>query len=206
MAGAGKKTFTAGETLTASDVNNYLMDQSVMVFGGTAARSSAVPTPSEGMFAVTTDTDELDYYDGSSWVPALPVGAWQSWAPTLSGGWLNGNGTWEAFYTQIGKTVHVDAAFTLGSTTTKGTTLTMSLPVTAKRPGTNTSRTIGNAIAFLGSGFHALTMLQNATTTVTLYAINSGSAYAQAASITTAIPATWVTGDRLHVSLTYEAA
>lgn len=132
--------------------------------------------------------------------------AWQSWAPTLSGGWANGNGTWEAFYVKIGKIIHVDAAFTLGSTTTKGTTLTMSLPVTAKRPGTNSSRTIGNAIAFLGSGFHALTMLQNATTTVTLYAINSGTAYAQAASITTAIPATWGTGDRLHVSLTYEAA
>ena len=35
MAGAGKKTFTAGEVLTASDVNTYLMEQSVMYFGGT---------------------------------------------------------------------------------------------------------------------------------------------------------------------------
>jgi hypothetical protein len=68
MAGAGKKTFTAGETLTASDVNSYLMDQTVMVFGGTAARSSAVPTPSEGMISYQTDTDAIEAYDGSAWV------------------------------------------------------------------------------------------------------------------------------------------
>lgn len=68
MAGAGKKTFTAGETLTASDVNTYLMEQSVMVFGGTAARSSAIPTPSEGMVSYRSDIDNLELYNGSSWL------------------------------------------------------------------------------------------------------------------------------------------
>ena len=68
MAGAGKKTFTAGETLTASDVNTFLMEQSVMVFGGTAARSSAIPTPSEGMTSYLTDIDLLETYNGSSWI------------------------------------------------------------------------------------------------------------------------------------------
>jgi hypothetical protein len=67
MAGAGKKTFTAGETLTASDVNTYLMEQSVMVFGGTAARSSAIPTPSEGMTSYRTDTQQIESYDGAVW-------------------------------------------------------------------------------------------------------------------------------------------
>lgn len=67
MAGAGKKTFTAGETLTASDVNTYLMEQSVMVFGGTAARSSAIPTPSEGMTSYRTDTQQIESYDGAEW-------------------------------------------------------------------------------------------------------------------------------------------
>jgi hypothetical protein len=67
MAGAGKKTFTAGETLTASDVNTFLMEQSVMVFGGTAARASAIPTPSEGMTSYRTDTQQIESYDGSAW-------------------------------------------------------------------------------------------------------------------------------------------
>ena len=68
MAGLGKKTFTAGDVLTASDVNGYLMDQSVMVFGGTAARSSAIPTPTEGMVTYLADTNALQVYDGAAYV------------------------------------------------------------------------------------------------------------------------------------------
>jgi hypothetical protein len=43
------------------------MDQSVMVFAGTAARSSAIPTPSTGMVAYSTATG-LQLYNGTSWV------------------------------------------------------------------------------------------------------------------------------------------
>lgn len=68
MAGLGKKTFTAGEVLTAADVNGYLMEQSVMVFGGTAARSSAIPTPSEGMVTYLSDLNDIQAYNGSSWI------------------------------------------------------------------------------------------------------------------------------------------
>jgi hypothetical protein len=72
MAGAGKKTFTAGEVLTASDVNTYLMEQSVMVFGGTAARASAIPTPSTGMTSYigvtgTATIPQIETYTGSAW-------------------------------------------------------------------------------------------------------------------------------------------
>jgi hypothetical protein len=68
-----RKVFTAGEVLAASDVNDFLMDQTVMVFAGTAARGSAIPTPSEGMYAHLNDTDSLVYYDGSDWVSAIPA-------------------------------------------------------------------------------------------------------------------------------------
>jgi hypothetical protein len=68
MAGLGKKTFVAGEVLLAQDVNGYLMDQSVMVFGGTAARSSAIPTPTEGMMSYRTDDDVVEVFDGSAYV------------------------------------------------------------------------------------------------------------------------------------------
>jgi hypothetical protein len=67
MAGLGRKVFTAGDVLTASDVQNYLMDQSVMVFAGTAARSSAIPTPTEGMTTYRADLDQLESYDGTQW-------------------------------------------------------------------------------------------------------------------------------------------
>lgn len=67
MAGLGRKEWSPGDTLTAADVNGYLMDQSVMVFAGTAARSSAIPSPSTGMVAYSTATG-LQLYNGTSWV------------------------------------------------------------------------------------------------------------------------------------------
>jgi hypothetical protein len=67
MAGLGRKEWSPGDVLTAADVNGYLMDQSVMVFAGTAARASAIPTPSAGMVAYSTAT-QLQVYDGSDWV------------------------------------------------------------------------------------------------------------------------------------------
>jgi hypothetical protein len=72
--GSGYKTFTAGAVLTASDVQNYLQDQSVMVFGGTAARSSAIGTANfeEGMLTYLTDVDKLQVYTGATFADVYP--------------------------------------------------------------------------------------------------------------------------------------
>ena len=68
--GSGFQTFTAGSVLTASEVNNYLMEQSVMVFATTAARDSAITAPEAGMTAYinTGDSSEGLYsYTGTTW-------------------------------------------------------------------------------------------------------------------------------------------
>ena len=67
MAGAGKKTFVNGDVLTASQVNTYLMEQTVMVFASATARTTAIPTPSEGMVTMLQDTNAIEMYDGTSW-------------------------------------------------------------------------------------------------------------------------------------------
>jgi hypothetical protein len=67
MAGLGRKTWSPGDTLTASDVNGYLMDQMVMVFSGTAERGSAIPSPSAGMVSYSTATGFV-VYNGTAWV------------------------------------------------------------------------------------------------------------------------------------------
>ena len=69
MAGAGYRTFQSGEVLTSTNVQTYLMDQAVQVYSGTAARSSAVPSPSTGMVAYSTATG-LQVFNGSAWVAA----------------------------------------------------------------------------------------------------------------------------------------
>jgi len=74
MAGLGRKTFTAGEVLTAANVQGYLMDQAVQVYASAAARSSALSTAvSTGMVSYRTDGTALEYYNGSAWV-ALGTG------------------------------------------------------------------------------------------------------------------------------------
>jgi len=67
MAGAGFKTFVAGAVLGASEVNTYLMQQSVMTFATTSARNSGITSPSAGMLTFITGTKTLELYDGSGW-------------------------------------------------------------------------------------------------------------------------------------------
>jgi len=72
MAFQGRKVFTAGEVLTASDVNS-IVDQTTMVFAGTAARGSAIGTAVEGMVTYQTDSNTITVYDGSLWQQVYPA-------------------------------------------------------------------------------------------------------------------------------------
>lgn len=79
MAGAGFKTFNTGDVLTASDVNTYLMQQTVMVFASSAARSTALgANVAEGMLSYLKDTDKIEVYNGSAWVASDDADAIQN--------------------------------------------------------------------------------------------------------------------------------
>lgn len=74
MAGAGVRVFQAGEVLTATLVNTYLQDQVVARFASASARDAAFggsgePTLEEGRVCYLDDTNVLQYYSGSAWVP-----------------------------------------------------------------------------------------------------------------------------------------
>ena len=45
------KTWSVNEILTAADMNTYVGNQTILSFAGTAARSSAIGTPVEGMLS-----------------------------------------------------------------------------------------------------------------------------------------------------------
>lgn len=69
MAGAGFKNFAAGQVLTAQEVDEYLMQQSVMRFANAAARTTALSgVLAEGMISYLDDTNAVEKYDGSAWV------------------------------------------------------------------------------------------------------------------------------------------
>lgn len=62
------KDFAAGDILSAADVDNFLMRQTVMTFDDSTDRSTSLGTAvAEGMVAYLIDTNALEYYDGSSW-------------------------------------------------------------------------------------------------------------------------------------------
>jgi hypothetical protein len=129
--------------------------------------------------------------------------AWQTWAPTLSGGWANGNGTWTARYAQLGKTVFVSGRFGIGSTTTKGTSLLVSLPVTAQAE----ANYVNASVRFDPTGLNSIgTATLQGTSAIRLWAINVAGTYTSRVDITSTIPATWTTGASFAFNFTYEAA
>jgi len=71
---AGFKVWATGDLVSASDFNNYIMEQVIMTFASTSARDSAVSSPEEGMFCFLTDTNTLQFYNGSSWASFIGEG------------------------------------------------------------------------------------------------------------------------------------
>ena len=130
--------------------------------------------------------------------------AWTSWAPVLSGGWLNGSqGVWVAKYAKIGRIVHVAAYFVLGANTTKGTTLTVNLPFTALNSAQQTN---GYAYCNIGGNIYPLGLQNTSTTTITLATWAANGTYVTNNTVTSLLPAAWATNDIIYFGLTYESA
>jgi hypothetical protein len=164
----------------------------------------AVPTSTDlvkdGAVAIETLGDAIDTSVGSGLL------AWQTWAPTLSNTWANGNGVWNAKYCQIGKTVHVAASFTLGTTTTKGASLcVVSLPVTA---AVTTRPTISSpcAVTVAGASGNLIWTAINSTTTLAMYVFNASVTFLTRNQVSSTVPGTWATNDVMQIAFTYEAA
>ena len=71
---AGFKVWATGDLVSASDFNNYIMEQVIMTFASSSARDSAVSSPEEGMFCFLTDSNTLQFYNGSSWASFIGDG------------------------------------------------------------------------------------------------------------------------------------
>jgi hypothetical protein len=69
------KVFTNGSVLNASELNEFLMNQSVIAFSNSAARASAIPTPVEGMLTYLEDTNTYQFWNGSAWQALVSGGS-----------------------------------------------------------------------------------------------------------------------------------
>lgn len=84
---SGYKAWTPGDIIAANDVQNFLQDQTVMVFASSGVRSTAIPVPTEGMLTWLEDDNKYQYYDGSSWADLLvPISGGTAGQPYVSNG------------------------------------------------------------------------------------------------------------------------
>jgi hypothetical protein len=208
MAGAGYKTFTAGNILRASEVNTYLMQQSVMRFSTPSAADSALgANKAEGMVIYATSNEFLYAYNGAAWIPFASavgsgtgyMGAWTGYTPTLTGITL-GSGTVAFTWIRQGNTVRVRGRFTFGAGSGVTGAISISLPATAVSANwvpNVSARAAGADYAMLGIA---------ATGSVGVHALGSAGAYVNRVTTSSTIPATWTSGDYITFSATYEAA
>lgn len=63
---SGRKVFTR-EVLASADVQGFLMDQTVMRFATSNARSAAIPAPVKNTLTILDTARLMERYDGSAW-------------------------------------------------------------------------------------------------------------------------------------------
>lgn len=202
---SGFKDFSDGVELPATDLDGYLMRQTVMRFASVFARDTALigGIVEKSMMAYTEDTKTLHWYDGSAWRPL--ESHWQTWTPS----WLSGsggtaiaigNGTLAGRWRYSGG--KVDAGFSLvrGSTTNLGAAgyVFGNLPVPL-----GTFRNSGIAHVLDASGPTTIPhMIHGISTTELAIAASSGRRIDQNGFGIT--PTAWATSDEIVANIRYE--
>ena len=169
MAGLGRQVFTAGEVLTAADVNGYLMDQTVMVFADAAARTAAIAAPTEGMVTYLSDTNALEYYDGSAFVSVSNPGdiTAVTAGTALTGGGTTGDVTLNVDLAAVHTADFItDAttARTLTSTDAGKTILFTSASAVTITVDASTDIPVGERVDIIADGAGALTVTASTAT------------------------------------------
>jgi hypothetical protein len=198
------QTLVTGTTITAAWANANVRDQVVTPFASSAARTSAVTTPVEGMVSWLSDVDSLEVFNGTSWLTAV-IGnvAGTNYTPTFATVTLGTGGTRFGRYLAFGKLVVGVGGFSLGTGGSVSNTLTMSLPFTAGA--------VGADWIFAGRGFDASTsfgasglgvILDGETIGKNLFSLGTLPWGASGGSI----PFTWASGDTFRSIFVYERA
>lgn len=202
----GYHDFTPGETLTAANLEDFCMRQSVMVFATAAARNSALAAVlQEGMCAYLQDANVLTIYSGAAWSTVGPLhGVWSTWVPAVV---QSGSVTVtvnRASHIRVGRMLQVDGFVSVTGTGSASNLVTVSLPAAASSSNANTI--LGAGYVYDSSaGFYFMGVwVLNSASTAKLQITTTGAAvqYAGLAQFTAAL----ASSDLISFNWNYELA
>lgn len=198
-------TFTAGEVLTAANMN-ISASTGVPVFATTTTRDAAFggtgeKTLAEGQYCYIEANNETQFYNGTAWETVLLP--WTAYTPT----WTNltvGNATQSWSYQVVNQIVTVSGRLTLGTTSAVTGVPKMTLPVNRNSVAITLIGfgTLGDAGATTFMAYPISTELDS----VFYFAVGTGGAYASEASTSATVPFIWGNTDFIAATLTYQKA
>jgi hypothetical protein len=147
----------------------------------------------------SAQTDLTAYSTTAQMDTAIGANGWTAYTPTLTGFTLGTGGTMTARYTKIGKTVHGYVNITLGTSFTL-TALSLSLPV-AKQASTTYVNGVWTLVS-TGAGDWPAINRYEATDVVAAYAMVASGTYVTPSNLSTTIPFTWKSTDKILVAFT----
>lgn len=199
----GYHDFTAGETLTAANLEDFCMKQSVMIFASAAARNSALAAVlQEGMWAYLLDTNTMTVYSGAAWSTFGPThGVLTAWTPTVTQSvsvTVTGN---YSRYQRIGRLIVGWFSVSCTSAGTVSNPILISTPVTAAQG----SQPVGGSDLFDSSASSSMAGTLETDSTST-FSMRIGAGGDNRAGIVAPANIALASGDVLRGSFSYEAA
>ena len=189
--------FTWVTTDDANAIQNSIVDAKGDLIAASAADTPARLAVGANNTVLVADSAEAT---GLKW-----GGGFTTWTPTYASGLTAGNGTllW-ARYNKIGKMVHAEFGFELGSTSAITGSIYVSLPSTPKN---TTGTPAAGAAIFLDTGVAIYPSLPVITGgNCELFGISASGTYASYAVTTASVPFTWNATDKIYFNITYEEA
>jgi hypothetical protein len=184
------------------------MNQSVIVFSNSAARSAAITSPVDGMLTYLEDTDVYESYTAGAWVTVADGTGWTTFTPSWYSGLTEGNGTYSyAKFKTVGKTIDIQIRFIFGSTSAMVGDLQLETPVAMSRTTLN-QPVLGSCILkdnSVNTWVPAIPIPSSSTRQRVIFrAQNASGTYVTLTTLSSTLPFTWAVNDEIQLALTYE--